>query len=397
MKQLVILIAFLELSAWGISFNDAVKIIKKHEQVQIKELESNVALNQASDMGSWGDPVFKVSAKNYPADNIRDDLTPMTGLEFSISQKIALSNKYGLRKESYKLKEQSIKQEKEYREQYLVASFWSLLIERNKLYNDLKIYKENFDWISKMLSVTKKLYSNGVASQQALLEIQVRKSELDSSLKSAQYDIEALNDQMSYLVGKSNTKIEMIPWTILEKETSAIDHMEESMKLMADSSQASYRSSRLNLIPDVTFSLGYTKRSDIDDNGDFVSASIAIPLPISSKKYAGKRTALSQKAKSDVALINYRKNKDSMVNSLKTKVKKLKNELLILNSQSIKYAENSRVITSKSYGLGEATYIELLQSEIKLQSLKLKSNMITSMYRKTNVKLKLMRGEYLHE
>ena len=86
-----------------------------------------------------------------------------------------------------------------------------------------------------------------------------------------------------------------------------------------------------------------------------------------------------------------------MEKSLESQVKKFKSELQILNEQSIKYAENSRTITSKSYGLGDATYIELLQSEIKLQSLKLKSNLLTSKYRKTKVELKLLRGEKLHE
>ena len=397
MKFLFALILLLELSAFSLSFNDAIKVIKKHEQIQIKEIDGQVASERARDQGSWGDPVLKISAKNYPAEDIRDDLTPMTGLEFALSQKIALSNKYGLQRRSFKLKEKSINQEKEYRSQYLIANFWSFLIQKNKLYNDLKIYKENYTWVSKILSITKKLYSNGVTSQQALLEIQVRKSELDSDIKSVKHDIDAVNEQMSYLIGNVTPNIESIPWSLLENKTQATDHLEESKKLMVDSSQANYRSSRLNLIPDVTVSFGYTKRSDIDDNGDFVSASIAIPLPFSSKKYARKGIALSQKARSEVELINYRKNKNSMEKSLESQIKKFKSELQILNEQSIKYAENSRTVTSKSYGLGDATYIELLQSEIKLQSLKLKSNLLTSKYRKTKVELKLLRGENLHE
>jgi outer membrane protein TolC len=271
------------------------------------------------------------------------------------------------------------------------------LIEKNKLYNDLRIYKENYSWVSKILKVTKKLYSNGSTSQQAMLEIQVRKSELNSSVKSAEFDIESVNERMSYLVGDSQTDIKNIPWQILEKVTKTIDHREESMKFILDSTQASYKSSSRNLIPDVTLSFGYTKRSDIDDNGDFVSASIAIPIPISSKKYAKQKVALIQSIRADINLANYRKNKMSMERSLKSKSRKFESELSILKGQSIKYAESSRAITSKSYGLGEASYIELLQSEIKLQALRLKSNMLTSVYRKTRVELKLLRGEYLNE
>ncbi|MCB9092384.1 MAG: TolC family protein [Halobacteriovoraceae bacterium] len=397
MKYIVsFMLSAFELSILAISFDHAVTKIKSHNQIQIKEFESEVISGKAKSMGSWGDPVFKVSARNYPVDDIRDDVTPMTGLEFSLSQKIAFTNRYGVQKKAYELREQAVRQEKKYKIQYLIARLWELLIEKDRLQNDYKIYKENLDWISKMLSVTKRLYSNGVTSQQSLLEIQVRKSEIDSSIRSVRYDIDAIDEQLAYLVGEK-VKITNIPWALLEKKTYQTDHKEKSLKYMADSSRENYKSSRLNLMPDATVSVGYVKRSDIDNNGDFIGASIAIPLPLSSKRYGEKKAAYNEQSRSEYNLRDYKNEKDSTEKSLNYKIDKFRSELNILNNQSIKYAENSRTITSKSYGLGEASYIELLQSEIKLQTLKLKSNTLQSLKRIARVKLKLLRGEYLYE
>ena len=64
---------------------------------------------------------------------------------------------------------------------------------------------------------------------------------------------------------------------------------------------------------------------------------------------------------------NYQRSKSRDVSILEREIQKIKSELSILVNKTIKFASNSRAITSKSYALGNSSYVELLQSEFKLQ------------------------------
>ena len=58
---------------------------------------------------------------------------------------------------------------------------------------------------------------------------------------------------------------------------------------------------------------------------------------------------------------------------------------------------NSRTITSKSYGLGDSSYIELLQSEIKLQNILLRKINLIAHRDMKKVSYRYIRGEKLNE
>ena len=82
---------------------------------------------------------------------------------------------------------------------------------------------------------------------------------------------------------------------------------------------------------------------------------------------------------------------------LNKEVKKLLNELNILEEKTIKFARNSREITSKSYGLGHSTYVELLQSELKLQKILMHKVMLEAKRDIKRATLKYVIGESLNE
>ena len=70
--------------------------------------------------------------------------------------------------------------------------------------------------------------------------------------------------------------------------------------------------------------------------------------------------------------MDYRRKKDRDLSLSDKDLSKIKNELNILSNKTIKFATDLRNITAKSYSLGNSTYIELLQSELKLQKILLK-------------------------
>jgi hypothetical protein len=400
LKKVLFLITYCSgVSSFAISFTDAINEISKHESVGALNSKSK-STNEQSDMkSSWGDPVFKIAAKNYPIDTLKNDQTPMTGLEFGLSQKLPLTTKYGNIENSFKSLSKSFDYDAKDQLELLKKSFWEILIVRRQYKEELSILNENISWIDKILKVSKKLYSNGKISQQALLDIQIRRSEIESLINNKSYELSKIDDRLSYIL-KSTSSVDSktIPWSVLEQEsTESKDNRELSLKKKLESKDFGLSASKLSYIPDVTFSLGYTKRSNIDGNGDFIGATIAFPLPFSGEKYSGEDKAVHDKYEAKKNLDNYRRSKQRDTQILRKEISKLNKDLSILNSKTIKFAKNSRLITSKSYGIGNSSYLQLLQSELKLQEILLRKTNLKSKRDIQKVTLKYLLGESLHE
>ena len=126
--------------------------------------------------------MVKISANNFPKDSLRRDETPMTGIQYGVSQKISMTTKYGNLEKSYQALSESIQMEKEQRKRVFKAELWKQAINLRKIDEDLTIMNENLQWVEKMIKVSKKLYSNGKLAQQGLLEIQIRKNNIETKI-----------------------------------------------------------------------------------------------------------------------------------------------------------------------------------------------------------------------
>ena len=84
MKYFVVLFFISSMEAKAITFEKAIKALQSHESVDSVRFKSKALSEEAELKGSWGDPKFKIAAKNFPKDSLKDDQTPMTGIEFSV-------------------------------------------------------------------------------------------------------------------------------------------------------------------------------------------------------------------------------------------------------------------------------------------------------------------------
>lgn len=400
MMRFIAVLLFLinSIDVYAISFEDAIKVLQMHESVDAERFKSKALSEEAELKGSWGDPKFKIVAKNFPKDSLEKDQTPMTGIEFGISQRIALTTKYGNIEDAFKSLANVYQFQANDKKEALTKGLWEILIIKRKVTEELEILNENNAWISKILKVSKRLYSTGKTSQQALLDIQIRKSEIESQLSNKKYELSQIDDRLNYLIGSSNIKKSSIPWGSLKAKTNNLkDNKELSLKEKLKAKQLALTASKQNYIPDLTVSFGYTKRSNIDGNGDFVGAAISFPLPFSNEKYSKHGKAVQEKYMAVKKYENYRKQKMRDVSVLGKEIKKLLGELRILKEKTIKFASNSRAITAKSYGLGNSTYVELLQSELKLQKILMHKVMLEAKRDIKRATLKYVKGEPLNE
>ena len=394
---LIFLLLTLSLRGFALSFSDVIKNLNDHKQIKRDNAISKSLYEKGNSMGSWGDPMLKLAAKNFPKDSLNDDESPMTGVEIGISQKISLTTKYGNIKNSLYSLSKSKEYESQNNKNLLITNFWTYLIIRRKINEENLILEENLRWIKKILKVSKKLYANGRISQQAILEIQIRKSELESRLISLSFTLKQIENKITYLVGSDSLDYKTIPWSLLDQKSVVSDLKSLALKEKLKSSEYKLTAAKLNYVPDMTFSVGYTKRSDIDNMGDLVSASVSFPLPTSSKKYAGHSEAIYTNAAARNTLDDYQNKKARDVSIQKHELSRLLSELKILENKTLKFSKNSRTITSKSYGLGNSSYVELLQSELNFQNLLLKRARIIALKDIKKIKLKFILGEKLYE
>lgn len=397
-ELLTVSLLLLTLNLNAITFTEALSMLHNHESVESALFKHKAQSEKARLKGSWGDPTFKIAAKNFPVETLSFEQTPMTGVEFGISQKIPLTSKYDKIKHAFDSLSQAYQYEAEDKKKNLTKAFWDILILKRKISEELSILKDESLWIEQILKVSDRLYTTGKVSQQAILEIQIRKAEVERDISNKDYELSQIKDRLIYLIGDTQVEEQSIPWASLQTSAGErIDYRELGLQEKLNAKEYSLNASRLNQIPDMTVSLGYTKRSDIDQHGDFITAAVSIPLPISDQRDSQYSMAMQEKFQALRHYEDYKRVKNREISVISKEIQKIISEIDILDNKIIKFAMNSRYITSKSYGIGNATYIELLQSELKLQNILMHKVALTAQRDMKRVALKYINGEPLHD
>ncbi|MBD65086.1 MAG: hypothetical protein CME62_07765 [Halobacteriovoraceae bacterium] len=188
------------------SFEKAVDKINEHELLNV-DAEAVVAIeNEATAAGSWGDPRLSLAAINYPKESLANDESMMTGIQVGIMQTVSLSGKYGKLNNSMLEKSQAAKADKLQTRRNLLKKLWELAITQEKLQAEKAILSENYKWLDNNLKVSKKLYTNGKIPQQAVLDIQIRKSELALQIAEKNYALDQLSYQLGYVLNQNEKK-----------------------------------------------------------------------------------------------------------------------------------------------------------------------------------------------
>lgn len=371
--KVFIFIIFLLNNVYAEDFKDLLKDLDKHELVRSQLNKVKSLREKARSGGSLGDPRLSIAAINFPKDSMADDESMMTGYQFGLSQKLSISGKYNALEKAGEFGADSELAKTENLKRSFAKALWEVAIMQETLLSKRAILKDSLNWIISNLKVTKRLYSTGKVPQQAVLDIQIRKSELESLIKQNDYELESLRYQTSTLLSrKQPTKLsnKSIPWEELDqwdKDNKLVDYNEKALKLKLEASNMQLSAKNRNFVPDITLGVSYTKRNDIDGLGDFVGASISFPLPLSSEKYAAKNDAVFAKAHAQAQLKNYQIEKPNELNRIRLDILKLNSQLSILNKETLKFAKSSRDIIAKSYSRGGADYLELLRAELQYQ------------------------------
>jgi len=399
-----IIISFIVLSSFSVMAEDFKALLSKLEKHQLVESRLDLASSiskESESAGSWGDPMLDVAAVNFPKDTLNRDASMMTGIRFGLSQSLSLSGKYGRLREAKLEDASSTKAAGIQLKRSFARALWEIAAKNQLLIETKSILEENLSWVKNNLKITKKLYATGKLPQQAVLDIQMRKSQLDSDLGNVRFLLQSLEQELSSLLGSEKVltlNSSSVPWNYLNnwnKGQNKSDYREKELKHNLKAQDLKVSAARRNLLPDVKLGINYTKRNSIDGLGDFVGASITIPIPTSSKRYADKSQALLKKLAAEKSYRHYKLTKPRVLQKVELEVRDLENQLRILNKQTLKYAASSRDVIARSYARGGADYLELLHSELQYQNQRLKKVNLDTTLKNKKVEYLFLQGDDL--
>jgi len=200
----------------SLNFYDLMDKLKSHSF--LKELDYKAkSLDQISRYSaSWQNPKLKVDALNLPINDPTLGNHPMSGIAFTLSQTFPLGGKLSKTKRSLKERARYVENEKEGSLRSMQRSVWLNLIAVDRSGAEQGILNENIAWLDQMIKVTSKRYSTGKASQEALLDLKVRRSEIEGRVKRKTVEIERIWQSVALLVDEPNKQIQFdhssIPW-----------------------------------------------------------------------------------------------------------------------------------------------------------------------------------------
>lgn len=395
-RYIAIIFVLIILPRWvwaGITLDQAMQMVRKHASIQIQQQEVERTKQGAISSGSWGDPRLKIAAKNFTAENFRKDLSPMSGIEVSVSQKMALTNRYGKQRAAIEKLAQAQQSKQSDKINKMREAIWLELIAIDRLKKDIKIIKENRGWVKLSLKVGEKLYSLGKVTQQSVIQIQLKEDLLQRKYLAFQNRLSEHWQRILYFTGGQKIIWSSIDWNTIGHTYSSSDYKQLQLSHRVEASTLGLEAERLKVIPDVTLSAGYTKRENLDGLGDMVSVGITIPLPFSDKTSSNIGVKKYQLERQRFALDDYRKQREMSLAILQLKIESIRKRVSLLIKSSIPMAEQSRKITFKLYERGKASYLDLLNAYEKNLSLELKKNLLQANLLENRVKQAALKGD----
>ncbi len=269
LKSIILISSFLfflkSISAQEIyTFDSMMKKLENHSEIRSLKSKSKSLEELSVFKSSWEDPVLRIDAINFPLNSLTFGKTPMTGIALTVSQQIPLTGKYGNMKDAFKEKSMIMNQQKASKLRELKKNIWLNLISLYRTGTEQSILNENVAWLDQIIKVTSKKYSTGKTTQEALLDLQVRKSEIESKVLKKAIEIEGLWKSLALALDEPGKNISLdhssIPWNWLSKVSISLQKLEAlPREKMLFHSKKSYeyelKAARKERVPDITVGL----------------------------------------------------------------------------------------------------------------------------------------------
>ncbi|MEZ4483995.1 MAG: TolC family protein [Syntrophotaleaceae bacterium] len=342
------------------------------------EARWEMAQHQIVPARSLDDPRLSFTLSNYPIDDLSGDVTPMTGKEIQLSQMFPFPGKLAAKEEM------AVQQAAWYRGAYedargqlvqQVKDAWYRLYFQQRA---IDITRQNVTVINDFIRLTETRYEVGTGMQQDVLKAQVERSKLLDKLYNQEQQKTTVLAELNRLLNRpapSPVEIpEKLSLTSVDISLQSLVEISRTRRPLFDAYQATldrYQAQRklakLNHYPDFNLFAGYRQREEVAgdpaEGSDFVSVGISINIPL----WQGKRTAAVSEADSAMRMAhseldNFRNRVDFAIADQYAQMEKNRNLVELFHTGIIPQAEQSFEAGLSAYQVGDADFLNLLDS-----------------------------------
>ena len=335
-----------------------------------------VADSREDQVTSLKDPVLSLSLSNYPIDELRADVTPMTGNEIRLAQMFPFPGKLEAKGQVAAEKSRwfaAAYQDARLQIRQRVKDAWYRLLFQQQA---LDLTDHNLQILDDFIKLTEVRYEVGKGLQQNVLKAHLQRSKQLDKLLRLQQQRDATRAELNSLAGRDTAQELVVSAQLGASEARYdLDLLQQQavekrpMFFAFDALIAQYKSQReladLDFNPDFTVWAGYRFRDDgLPDGGtDFISAGVSFTLPI----YRGRRNAAVAGADSSLRQAYqkrnaFRNNVNLAIHRSLTKLEQATQIADLYKNGIIPQANQTFQATLSAYQVDKVDFLSLLDS-----------------------------------
>ncbi|MEO1337277.1 MAG: TolC family protein, partial [Myxococcota bacterium] len=310
-----LLLASTETSTASPDVEDFVReALRAHPEVTMAKLQAQAATKRIAPAGAWDDPTFSVRAQNLPYDPLSLNVTPMSGIQLRVSQRIPWPGKRALAQDAARAGAAVARYDAEELKNTLAAQVRNVFFDIHLADISKEVLRTNLTTFRRFIETADTKYRVGKGLQQDVLRARVARDKLQEQLLGVERSRASLVERLRTLLTRSKPlrlpPLLRVPISTLKREISdtvMVQQAERTRPLLQALIQSIERSdktaavARKAALPDVDVSLSYTFRGDAGgldpaQGADFLSMGLSVGLPVF---YGRKQAPLAEAALAD--------------------------------------------------------------------------------------------------
>ena len=347
--------------------------------------------------GSLPDPMFKATVSNLPTDTWELDQTPMSGIEFMLTQRIPFPGKLGLKKNAARSLAGRAEKEYESAREFVIGELKRAYYQLYLLEKSIGITQRNRDLLQDFARIASTRYSVGKGLQQDVLKAQVEVAKMTDRLISLEEMRRTVRAKINILLDRSPAdplgepqELSLMDMTYSERELQnlTLDYSPalQGMDFLVRAKESSYRLARRYYLPDFTLSASYRVRDEVRMDPvrgvDFFSASatVNIPLYFWSKQ---KKNVQEKKLDWEAAQESYQSMRNQTqlaISRLFYSLEKYKEEVELCSTAILPQARGSLESAKSAYQVDKVDFLTLLNNQTTLYNYEIAYHQALSPY-----------------
>lgn len=342
------------------------------------EARWQMAKHQIIPARSLDDPRLSFALSNYPIDDLSGDVTPMTGKEIQLSQMFPFPGKLAAKEamaEQQAIWYRGVYEDARGQLVQQVKDAWYRFYFQQRA---IDITRQNLTILQDFIRLTETRYAVGIGLQQDVLKAQVGRSKLQDKLFNLEQQRTTVLAELNRLLNRpAFGPLEPpgnLTLTTVDANLQALMNVSRTQRplftayqAMINRYQAQRKLAKLNHYPDFNLFTGYRQREEVAGDpaarSDFVSAGISINIPLGQ----GKRKAAVSEADSALRMAHSQlkdiyNRVDFVITDQYAQMEKNRNLAELYQTGIIPQAEQSFEASLTAYQVGDADFLNLLDS-----------------------------------